>query len=573
MRLILDEQVFQSLHPFSCVCDESARVVTTGNALAKLFPRLHSGERLWDHLRLIQPSIVARFDHLGKLAGEPLVITGQKQEGLTLRGHVVHIPNPPERFLFALRPSASDAYKIAESGINFSDFEIGDPVYDFILYIRNLELANQKLNAAIHALELDSQLSATLREIAGAFHTEESESRVYARCLELVCNLLAWNIGNVVTVDPKTLVLTSTSVWCAREYVVNQDVSDIASSIQAVSIEEIPIAARTGERVVWEPNYAVERGFPRAEILSSHGISVAVWVPIVVDGHVVAILEFFGGREHASSDKKAHFFELLSRQVSQAIEHLRMHETERSRIAALAQAAKMATLGQLAAGIAHEITNPISTISLISAILGRSATRGQLTKELVETQVARLDSCTGRIGKILVGLRSFSRDASREPMRSQSLGAIVAETLDLCSAGFSAKGISFTCDPVPPTWMVQCRNSQLSQVLLNILCNAQDAALDTADRWVRLEASESDEWYEVSVIDSGKGVPKEIRDRIMIPFFTTKPAGKGTGLGLSISSNIMVDHGGSLYLDESSPNTRFVMRVPKSPVGAVDKAA
>jgi C4-dicarboxylate-specific signal transduction histidine kinase len=107
------------------------------------------------------------------------------------------------------------------------------------------------------------------------------------------------------------------------------------------------------------------------------------------------------------------------------------------------------------------------------------------------------------------------------------------------------------------------RPVQLSQVFLNLLNNAFDAIEGAPSPWIRVELYSEDDFIEVSVTDSGPGVAKEIRSRIMEPFFTTKPLGKGTGLGLSVSAGIMKAHHGSLFLDETSPNTRFVVRMPR----------
>jgi C4-dicarboxylate-specific signal transduction histidine kinase len=99
-------------------------------------------------------------------------------------------------------------------------------------------------------------------------------------------------------------------------------------------------------------------------------------------------------------------------------------------------------------------------------------------------------------------------------------------------------------------------------VLLNLLNNAFDAVCDLPKPWVQVEANAVGNHVEISVTDSGSGIPAEIRNRIMQPFFTTKEAGKGTGLGLSISHGIASEHGGKLYIDEQSPHTRFVLVLP-----------
>lgn len=563
MTILLDDDVFHSLHPFSCVCDQNSKVVTVGRSLVKLIPTLRPGELIWDHVKLLQPARESAHSALEGLTGELIVLTDHRSQVPMLRGHLVHMPAPPTRYLFALHPTAVHSKQLAESGLDFSDFELGDPVFDFILLIRHLELANAKLGSAVTALQLDSQLSAALCEIASAVFAQERERLIYERCLELVCDRLGWSIGHAIFTDIKTPPSEVAPLWYGRDQQVLDLFRSVTDKLGARAIEEAPAEARGHAKVAWVADYSSRYGGARAAALSPSYSCCAVWVPILVAGETVALLEFISTAPQHRTDTYVHFFELLRYQLSQAIVRVRAHEAERQRLAAMAHASKMATLGQIVAGVAHEINNPVSTISLIAAILKRSSEDGAVSNDLVRTQAARLESCTQRISTIVSELRGFSRDTTKDAPRSESLRAIVTETLDLCSAGFSAKGISLICDEIPEEWKVVCRSSQLSQVLLNLLCNAQDAVLESDERWVRLEVGSSKDWYELSVSDSGKGIPEEIRDKIMTPFFTTKPPGKGTGLGLSISGNIMVDHGGSLSLDESAPYTRFVIRLPK----------
>jgi C4-dicarboxylate-specific signal transduction histidine kinase len=118
---------------------------------------------------------------------------------------------------------------------------------------------------------------------------------------------------------------------------------------------------------------------------------------------------------------------------------------------------------------------------------------------------------------------------------------------------------------IPSEWTAPCRPSQISQVILNLLNNAYDAVVGRNEAWIKIDVRSSDDAFEIAVTDSGEGIAPSVADRIMTPFFTTKPMGKGTGLGLSISSNIMIDHGGTLKLDRSCPRTRFVVTLPKIP--------
>ena len=111
--------------------------------------------------------------------------------------------------------------------------------------------------------------------------------------------------------------------------------------------------------------------------------------------------------------------------------------------------------------------------------------------------------------------------------------------------------------------LLECRPTQMAQVLLNLLTNAFDAVEKLEEKWVRIEARDGGETVEFAVVDSGAGLPEGIRDKVLQPFFTTKAVGKGTGLGLSIATGIIESHHGTLDVDTEAPNTRFVIRLPK----------
>ena len=107
-----------------------------------------------------------------------------------------------------------------------------------------------------------------------------------------------------------------------------------------------------------------------------------------------------------------------------------------------------------------------------------------------------------------------------------------------------------------------CRDTQISQVLLNLLNNSFDAIAGDPEAWVELSVYQKNEYIEISIVDSGKGISPEIQQKIMHPFFTTKEIGKGTGLGLSISKEIVKSHGGKFFVELDSANTKFVIQIP-----------
>jgi signal transduction histidine kinase len=224
---------------------------------------------------------------------------------------------------------------------------------------------------------------------------------------------------------------------------------------------------------------------------------------------------------------------------------------------------KMAALGIMAGGISHEINNPLAAIRLNSSSLRDLAQAPEVDVGNVLEIADSIDKTVVRIAKIISGLKSFAREGKQDETELAPLQKIISETLDFCQARFKNHGIALTVTPISPDLVIQCRRVQIGQVLLNLLNNAFDAIQDQPKAWVRIEVQESANEVAVAVVDSGPGIPVELRDKLMQPFFTTKEVGKGTGLGLSIADGILKSHGGTFALDTDSSHTRFVFHLPR----------
>ena len=225
--------------------------------------------------------------------------------------------------------------------------------------------------------------------------------------------------------------------------------------------------------------------------------------------------------------------------------------------------AKMAALGEMAGGIAHEINNPLAIIHGKAAQLRRIAEESELKPELVIDFSERIEVTALRFSKIVKSLRSFARDAEQDPFEHVLLQRIIEETVEFCHERFRDHQITIRKGAIPGALTLDCRPVQLMQVLLNLLNNAHDAVEKLAERWVEIAVEDQGHQIQISVTDSGSGIPASVRAKIMEPFFTTKEVGRGTGLGLSVSKGIVESHSGSLRVDETSPNTRFLVHLPK----------
>lgn len=224
--------------------------------------------------------------------------------------------------------------------------------------------------------------------------------------------------------------------------------------------------------------------------------------------------------------------------------------------------AKMAALGEMSSGIAHEINNPLAIIRGKAQRIQRMVDSGS-DKELIRKDIGLVCSTVDRIAKIIKGLRAFARDGSQDAFVTQSVSGIIEDTLSLCQNRLSNHGVTLKVNPFPPSIEVDCRPSQISEVLLNLLGNSFDAIETLEEKWIEISVVDLQDSLQIRVTDSGSGIPSELREKIVLPFFTTKEVGKGTGLGLSISRGIIEGHGGSLDIDVASKNTCFVIQLPK----------
>ncbi len=238
----------------------------------------------------------------------------------------------------------------------------------------------------------------------------------------------------------------------------------------------------------------------------------------------------------------------------------------------LIHSAKMSSLGEMAAGVAHEINNPLAIIHGKARRLLKVLANGKVDAKEIQEDLQKIEMTSDRITKIVKGLRSFSRNAEKDPMEKILLNQVIDDTMAFCKERFKNHGVELRIN-LESDLIVECSPPQLGQVLLNLLNNAHDAIENLPEKWVELTCCTKGDWVEIGVTDSGPGIPEAIADRMMEPFFTTKEVGKGTGLGLSLSKGIIEDHHGKLSLDRRATNTRFVIELPAFSQSQMEKKA
>lgn len=230
---------------------------------------------------------------------------------------------------------------------------------------------------------------------------------------------------------------------------------------------------------------------------------------------------------------------------------------------------KLAGLGTLAAGVAHEINSPLQVITGQSERL-----LGQLKKGIVIPHERMIDSLEAinrngwRSADIVRSLATYaeaSTDGGIEKKHHHNLNSIVQDTLLLIENQISLdSGIEIVIDLEPGILPFACDRSQIIQALILLIHNAKDAINGTGEIIIRTRYDREQKCYLVQVSDTGKGIPEEIKSRIFDPFFTTKPLGKGKGLGLSIVMGIVRSHGGTISVESNQDHgTTFTLTFPE----------
>ena len=336
-------------------------------------------------------------------------------------------------------------------------------------------------------------------------------------------------------------------------------------------------------------------------------IGSVLGVPLVQDGNVVGVIALLRRVTQPFTPRQIELVETFADQAVIAIENVRLFEEVQARTQditrslvelrtaqdRLVQTEKLASLGQLTAGIAHEIKNPLNFVNNFSSLsnelideLGESLRGAQLDEKsreaiaditkLLKRNLEKVVQHGKRADSIVKNMLLHSRAGSGEH-RPSDINAIVEEALNLAYHGARAErqGFNITLERTldPSAGDVDLFPQEITRVLLNLISNgfyaaAKRKAAAGADYEPKLSAVTKSlgDHVEIRIRDNGTGIPQEVKERMFNPFFTTKPAGEGTGLGLSLSHDIIVkQHSGTIDVEtEPGSFTEFRIVLPRS---------
>jgi signal transduction histidine kinase len=308
-----------------------------------------------------------------------------------------------------------------------------------------------------------------------------------------------------------------------------------------------------------------------------------VCIPLVVNEEVLGNLSVVSPRRQAFGSDDLGVLESLGHQAAVAIKKAQVTDSLVESLAVvqqrsaeleisvarlkstqlqLVQAGKLAAIGTLSAGLAHEINNPLAAIKMYAQNLKRSQLRGTMTDVMLDKNLTSIDTLVDKISHVITHFRDFSRRSSNN-YEKVDINQPVLSALDMFGEQLSLRNIKVSMrltENLPPVW---ADANQLEQVMVNLISNARDALTEAPTRELGLRTLQVNGKLAVEVSDTGCGIPEEVRSHMFEPFYTTKERGQGTGLGLAISQGIIEDHQGRLEVESAvGQGTTFRLLLP-----------
>ncbi len=414
-------------------------------------------------------------------------------------------------------------------------------------YFRTAEPQSVLCLPIVHMGEVLAVLYLENNQMKGVF----TEQRLHT--LNVICSQMALSLSNALRYDAQLrqfryLYELRGALGNARS---TEEAVMGAAEVIANALSAWP---NTGVRIDYAGE-SVERG-----TLGRHG-QAQYTRPIAYGGRTRGTIEVFSQSGLDESQERA----LLDETTGQLAHTLEALELEMQ----LLQSARLVSLGQMSAGVAHELNQPLSAISMTAGDIASRLSEGiELREEELKQMMQDVRRLVDHMAGTVDHLRVFSRDTSDEPARTFCLNGVVQDSLKLIAAQLREHDVETEIglsDDLPPVVGIP---NQVEQVVLNLLRNARDAVdeqEDGADKCLSVKTASDDGRVTLEVADTGIGMSEEDRRRVFEPFFTTKSADKGTGLGLSISYAIVKNHGGEIECASvAGEGTTFKVSLPLS---------
>lgn len=227
--------------------------------------------------------------------------------------------------------------------------------------------------------------------------------------------------------------------------------------------------------------------------------------------------------------------------------------------------ARRSSLGAMASGVAHEVNNPLAIIMGHVEQIRRFLFKNKITDEKIQRYFKTIETSSDRITKITKSLRFIAHEGENEEFQMIAIRTLLSKVLDLTLNRTTQYGIDFeVLYSDEEDLYIECRESQLGHVLLNMITNSIEAIKESGgDKWIHMLIGKGGfNEFKIRIVDSGFGIPPDVRDKIFEPFFTTRDVNEGAGLGLSIALGIIKEHQGTIIYQPNERHTTFDIIIP-----------
>ncbi len=432
--------------------------------------------------------------------------------------------------------------------------------YRLLRFVRRVDRhirAHREAEGARRQAERISALASLARDLSGTL----DPATVAQRTVDSIVRLLGARTAMLFRRDPASgaLVAVASTGLISPPYPIGAMLPSGAGATGRAVLQRRVV---TTSDVFAEPDISLPADV-EARIVESNN-RAACAVPLIVRGAVIGALRVADVAGRRFTDDEIHLAQAFADHAAFSLENARLYaeldaqlrrlETTQQQ---LVQAGKLAALGQLVTGVAHEINNPLATIMGQAEMLSRRLSDpGQLER------VAKITDCAMRAAKVVRGLQTF--------VRPQPNGAAPVDLRDVVARVIAQRrdtiwfnGVTLREDLPEGVPLVLGDAGQLEQVVLNLVVNAEQAVAGAPTPRIAIGLTVYDSRVRLSVADTGPGIPPDVLPRIFEPFFSTKAPNQNSGLGLSISYSIVQNHGGRLLV-ESAPGSgaTFAVELP-----------
>jgi PAS domain S-box-containing protein len=432
-----------------------------------------------------------------------------------------------------------------EISLGFVDSEAGRLAIAFITDITERKRAERRLRTEF-----------AVTRVLAERHTIQDAAPGLLRAL---CECLEWELGELWLVDPDANVLRWGGAWHTPALDAAR-FTELSRPLTFAPGVGIPGHAWASGQPMWVTDVTEAACFLRAAEARRTGLHGACGVPIRNQGQIAGVAVFFCRELRWPDVELIDLLADVANRIGLYLEFRQTHDTLERQREVLQQRERLAALGTLAAGLAHEINNPIAIVSSRIELMLQDDEGPSLPVEVRE-DLQVLQRNVRRVGQLAQGLLAFARQAPRE-RRPVDLNRVVEETLLLVERQMQRLGIEIrrVLDGALPSILADM--SALQQVTLNLLTNAREAMAGAGTVTIETRrAPDRNGWVELVIADTGPGIPPDALPRIFDPFFTTKA--QGTGLGLSLSYGIVQAHGGTIRVtSQPGRGTTFTLAFP-----------